>query len=133
MLTKKNHISLRNYQVSAQGFHLAPARLAIAQLLCGLLMWAGIAQAQPMMADLKPILDTKSHSIYLYQSSIKNLPPDWKKAWVLTNFYQDPSQAALTVLSTRRNVLGTNQFLSRSESSSIDRAVNSPKRSIGLP
>ena len=58
-----------------------------------------------MMVDLKPILDTKSPSIYMYQSSIKNLPPDWKKVWVLTNFYQDPSQTALTVLSTRRNVL----------------------------
>ena len=105
MLTKKNHISSRNYQASAQGFHLAPAGLVIAQFVCGLLVWAGIVQAQPMMADLKPILDTKSHSIYMYQSSIKNLPPDWKKVWVLTNFYQDPSQATLTVLSTRRNVL----------------------------
>ena len=105
MLIKKNYISSRNYLVSAQGFHLAPAGLVIAQFVCGLLIWAGIVQAQPMMADLKPILDTKSHSIYLYQSSIKNLPPDWKKVWVLTNFYQDPSQETLTVLSTRRNVL----------------------------
>jgi len=70
MLTKKNHISSRNYQANAQGFHLAPAGLVIAQFVCGLLVWAGIVQAQPMMADLKPILDTKSHSIYMYQSSI---------------------------------------------------------------
>lgn len=70
-----------------------------------LALWAGLSHAQPLMADLMPILDTKAHSIYIYKSSIKNLPPDWKKVWVLTNFYQEPNQAALTVLSTRRNVL----------------------------
>lgn len=57
------------------------------------------------MIDLKPVLDTKTSSIYIYQSSIKNLPPDWKKVWVLTNLYQEPNQAPLAILSTRRNVL----------------------------
>jgi hypothetical protein len=78
---------------------------SLTSLLGALALWAGGSHAQPLMADLQPILDTKTHSIYIYKSSIKNLPPDWKKVWVLTNFYQQPNQAALTVLSTRRNVL----------------------------
>ena len=100
MLFKKIHILPKNHQATTLGLGFA-----LLGIVCSFVSWVGVARAQPLMTDLKPILDTKSHSIYIYQSSIKNLPPDWKKVWVLTNFYQDPSQAPLTVLSTRRNVL----------------------------
>ncbi|MEY4399840.1 MAG: hypothetical protein RLZZ539_1169 [Pseudomonadota bacterium] len=97
MLTKNHTTALQSFSmISNQGIYW---------LLALVWLWAGALQAQPLMADLKPILDTKTHSIYIYKSSVKNLPPDWKKVWVLTNFYPDPNQPPLTVLSTRRNVL----------------------------
>jgi hypothetical protein len=97
MLTKNHTTALQSFSmISNQGIYW---------LLALVWLWAGALQAQPLMADLKPILDTKSHSIYMYKSSVKNLPPDWKKVWVLTNFYPNPNQPPLKVLSTRRNVL----------------------------
>jgi hypothetical protein len=100
MLTKKHPISRGSFEK-----HRERGCFWFFSLCLSLIVFSAHIQAQPLLADLKPILDTKTHSIYIYKSSIKNLPPDWKKVWVLTNFYQQPNQPTLTILSTRRNIL----------------------------
>ena len=43
--------------------------------------------------DLVTVLDGKQYSVSYYKSSIKALPPDWKKVWVIINRRQDESSS----------------------------------------
>jgi hypothetical protein len=53
---------------------------------------AGFAYSQAK-DDLVMVLDGKQYSIAYYKSSIKSLPPDWKKVWIITNRKTDQGQA----------------------------------------
>lgn len=53
--------------------------------------------------DLVMILDNKQYSIAYYKSSIKSLPPEWKKVWIITN--RKASEERSRVVSIRRNIL----------------------------
>ena len=53
--------------------------------------------------DLVMVLDGKQYSIAYYKSSIKALPPEWKKVWILTN--RKASEERSRVMSIRRNIL----------------------------
>ena len=53
--------------------------------------------------DLVMVLDGKQYSIAYYKSSIKALPPEWKKVWIITN--RKASEERSRVMSTRRNIL----------------------------
>ena len=53
--------------------------------------------------DLVMVLDGKQYSIAYYKSSIKSLPPEWKKVWVVTNRKSNEGQSR--VASIRRNIL----------------------------
>lgn len=53
--------------------------------------------------DLVMVLDAKQYSIAYYKSSIKSLPPDWKKVWIITN--RKASEERSRVMSSRRNIL----------------------------
>ena len=55
--------------------------------------------------DLVMVLDGQHYSIAYYKSSIKSLPPDWKKVWIITNRKSNEGQAQLRVVSVRRNIL----------------------------
>jgi len=55
--------------------------------------------------DLTMVVDGKKFSIAYYKSSIKSLPPDWKKVWVITNRKKDSDAAPERVQSSRRNIL----------------------------
>jgi hypothetical protein len=55
--------------------------------------------------DLVMVLDGQHYSIAYYKSSIKSLPPDWKKVWIITNRKLNEGQAQLRVVSVRRNIL----------------------------
>ena len=55
--------------------------------------------------DLVMVLDGKQYSIAYYKSSIKSLPPDWKKVWIITNRKANEGQSQLRVVSVRRNIL----------------------------
>ena len=55
--------------------------------------------------DLVMVLDSKQYSIAYYKSSIKSLPPDWKKVWIITNRKANEGQSQLRVVSVRRNIL----------------------------
>jgi hypothetical protein len=55
--------------------------------------------------DLVMVLDGQHYSIAYYKSSIKSLPPDWKKVWIITNRKSSEGQAQLRVVSVRRNIL----------------------------
>jgi hypothetical protein len=55
--------------------------------------------------DLVMVLDGHHHSIAYYNSSIRSLPPDWKKVWIITNRKSNEGQAQLRVVSVRRNIL----------------------------
>ena len=65
---------------------------------------AGFAYSQAK-DDLVMILDGRQYSIAYYKSSIKSLPPDWKKVWIITNRKADVGQAQSRVVSVRRNIL----------------------------
>jgi hypothetical protein len=65
---------------------------------------AGFAYSQAK-DDLVMVLDGKQYSIAYYKSSIKSLPPDWKKVWIITNRKADEGQAQSRVVSVRRNIL----------------------------
>ena len=45
-----------------------------------------IALAYENVEDKVKINETPEYVLYMFKSSIKNLPPDWKKVWVLKNF-----------------------------------------------
>jgi len=53
--------------------------------------------------DLVMVLDGKDYSIAYYKSSIKSLPPEWKKVWIITN--RKVSEERSRVASIRRNIL----------------------------
>jgi hypothetical protein len=55
--------------------------------------------------DLVMVFDGKHYSIAYYKSSIKSLPPDWKKVWIITNRKSNEGQPQLRVVSVRRNIL----------------------------
>ena len=55
--------------------------------------------------DLVMVLDSQHYSIAYYKSSIKSLPPDWKKVWIITNRKSNEGQSQLRVVSVRRNIL----------------------------
>jgi hypothetical protein len=55
--------------------------------------------------DLVMVLDGQHYSIAYYKSSIKSLPPDWKKVWIITNRKSNEGQAQLRIVSVRRNIL----------------------------
>ena len=66
------------------------------------LIGVGYAFAQAN-EDLVMVLDGKQYSIAYYKSSIKSLPPEWKKVWILTN--RKASEERSRVMSIRRNIL----------------------------
>jgi len=53
--------------------------------------------------DLVMVFDGKQYSIAYYKSSIKSLPPEWKKVWIITN--RKVSEERSRVASIRRNIL----------------------------
>ena len=53
--------------------------------------------------DLVTVFDGKHYSIAYYKSSIKSLPPEWKKVWIITN--RKASEERSRVMSSRRNIL----------------------------
>jgi hypothetical protein len=53
--------------------------------------------------DLVMVFDGKQYSIAYYKSSIKSLPPEWKKVWIITN--RKASEERSRVVSVRRNIL----------------------------
>jgi hypothetical protein len=55
--------------------------------------------------DLVMVLDGQHYSIAYYKSSIRSLPPDWKKVWIITNRKSNEGQSQLRVISVRRNIL----------------------------
>ena len=65
---------------------------------------SGFAFAQ-LNDDLVTILDGRQIGISYYKSSIKALPPDWKKVWIITNRKQDQRAASERIQSIRRNIL----------------------------
>ena len=43
--------------------------------------------------DQEKIADNPDFTTYIYNSSITNLPPDWKKVWILKNYkWKDPKK-----------------------------------------
>jgi len=62
----------------------------------------GYAFAQ-VREDLVMVFDGKQYSIAYYKSSIKSLPPEWKKVWIITN--RKASEERSRVVSVRRNIL----------------------------
>lgn len=65
---------------------------------------SGLALAQANN-DLVTVFDGKKYSLSYYKSSIKALPPDWKKVWVITNRKQGEGVAPERIQSIRRNIL----------------------------
>jgi hypothetical protein len=51
------------------------------------------------------VVDGRHYSIAYYKSSAKDLPPDWKKVWILTNRKSEENAAPERIQSIRRNVL----------------------------
>ena len=65
---------------------------------------AGFAYSQAK-DDLVMVLDGKQYSIAYYKSSVKSLPPDWKKVWIITNRKANEGKVESRVVSVRRNIL----------------------------
>ena len=65
---------------------------------------SSVAMAQAS-EDLVTVVDGKHYVISYYKSSIKNLPPDWKKVWILTNRKAEEKAAPERIQSIRRTVL----------------------------
>ena len=65
---------------------------------------SGFALAQDN-ADLVTVLDGRQYSVAYYKSSVKALPPDWKKVWTITNRKQEEGAAPERIQSIRRNIL----------------------------
>ncbi len=55
--------------------------------------------------DLITVIDGRQYSLSYYKSSIKVLPPDWKKVWIITNRKQEEGAAPERIQSIRRNIL----------------------------
>ena len=65
---------------------------------------SGLALAQAN-DDLVTVFDGRQHSLSYYKSSIKALPPEWKKVWVITNRKQEEGASPERIQSIRRNIL----------------------------
>jgi len=65
---------------------------------------SGLALAQAN-EDLVTVFDGRQHSLSYYKSSIKALPPDWKKVWIITNRKQEEGAAPEKIQSIRSNIL----------------------------
>ena len=65
---------------------------------------SGFALAQAN-EDMVTVIDGHQYSVSYYKSSIKSLPPDWKKVWIITNRKQEPGTTPERVQSIRRNIL----------------------------
>ena len=65
---------------------------------------AGSAFAQAN-DDLVMVLDGNQYSIGYYKSSIKSLPPEWKKVWIIINRKPTEEHAQSRIASVRRNIL----------------------------
>jgi hypothetical protein len=55
--------------------------------------------------DLVTVVDGRQYSLSYYKSSIKLLPPDWKKVWIITNRKPEEGAAPERIQSIRRNIL----------------------------
>lgn len=55
--------------------------------------------------DLVTVLEGKQYSIAYYKSSIKSLPPEWKKVWIITNRKSGDEHGQSRIASVRRNIL----------------------------
>ena len=55
--------------------------------------------------DMVTVLDKKGYSIAYYKSSIKALPPESKKVWIITNRKQEEGAAPEKIQSIRSNIL----------------------------
>ena len=55
--------------------------------------------------DKVKVVDGKDYVMYYVKSSIKNLPPDWKKVWVLKNFKPGKADISPKVKSNRTNIV----------------------------
>ncbi len=51
------------------------------------------------------IAENNDYVMFIYNSSITNLPPDWKKVWVLKNFKWNSSATPPKVKSNRSNIV----------------------------
>lgn len=65
---------------------------------------SGFAFAQ-LNDDLVTVLDGRQINISYYKSSIKALPPDWKKVWTITSRKQESGSTLERIQSIRRNIL----------------------------
>ena len=84
--------------------HLFPFKFILLAWFSLLCIRSVFAQANE---DLVVVLDGQQISVAYYKSSIKNLPPDWKKVWVITNrkaALENPDSEQ-KVESIRRNIL----------------------------
>jgi len=68
------------------------------------LLGAGFAFAQAN-DDLVMVFDGKQYSIAYYKSSIRSLPPEWKKVWILINRKSADEHSQSRIVSVRRNIL----------------------------
>jgi hypothetical protein len=73
-------------------------------VLLSSLLGTGFAFAQAN-DDLVMVFDGKQHSISYYKSSIKSLPPEWKKVWILINRKSADDHSQSRIASVRRNIL----------------------------
>jgi len=55
--------------------------------------------------DLVKVLDGKQYSVAYYKSSIKSLPPEWKKVWILIDRKSTDEYSPSRIVSVRRNIL----------------------------
>ena len=55
--------------------------------------------------DLVNVVDGPQYSLSYYKSSVKVLPPDWKKVWIITNRKQEAGAAPEKIQSIRSNIL----------------------------
>lgn len=55
--------------------------------------------------DLVKVLDGKQYSVAYYKSSIKSLPPEWKKVWILIDRKSADEHSQSRIVSVRRNIL----------------------------
>jgi hypothetical protein len=51
------------------------------------------------------VLDGKQYSVAYYKSSIKSLPPEWKKVWILIDRKSADEHSQSRIVSVRRNIL----------------------------
>ena len=64
-----------------------------------------IVPAYEKVEDKVKINETADYVLYMFKSSIKNLPPDWKKVWVLKNFKLQKNGDKNHIMSTRTNIV----------------------------